>query len=489
MATLLKPRVILFWGSGAVAVGSSGILFRDLTDFSQWVKKPSRNSVWKTYQQRHELAAVCMAGSTVNTLAYFLGSQSARPASPLIWVGINLSAMGLFFLGYFNNELMFRERNRNALFVSTCDAAKIMKDSETAIVTQLNDTEEPVCFPDHQITRPHVARVGDKVRVNSNGTTQEIPVTIAYCGLTGTGIVYETPRLPDGREREFFPLTQLENNLVVMDRTTGAIGHQINGLNETLLLEKLAAKEGAAATGEANYDLVGKRPKDATLQELGVEPAQEVASWRMTVGDFRKAFPLGKVFVNDYKEFPKLAQPVLSLYDKAIDMIFYVFVDLVHNKIEAPLFPTIENKDDRLPNKTRVWGLNVGDDFVAITEHWVKKGPHCTRNFTVGSNEEDKNYLVASWDGETESLGVWIRPSDQPITNAYINVHGIVVPATNKKKGEPEVDAKLERLNTVKAGLFWFAWANFFPGTRLNPEEDIAGTGEAKKTKSFLSFW
>ena len=55
----------------------------------------------------------------------------------------------------------------------------------------------------------------------------------------GTGIVYETPDLPCGTPREFFPLAQLENNLVVMETTTAHIGHQISGIDETLLLKKI----------------------------------------------------------------------------------------------------------------------------------------------------------------------------------------------------------------------------------------------------------
>ena len=93
---------------------------------------------------------------------------------------------------------MLRPRNHNALYVSTCQAAKLLKDSDTCIVTQLDD-QEPVCYPDQQILRPHMVDVGTK----SNGT----PATICYCGLTGTGVVYETPPLPDGRAREFVPIT------------------------------------------------------------------------------------------------------------------------------------------------------------------------------------------------------------------------------------------------------------------------------------------
>lgn len=92
--------------------------------------------------------------------------------------------------------------------------------------------------------RPHIASVGT--------TKSGIACQIAYCGLTGTGIVYETPDHPDGTPREFLVLTQSENNLVVLETTTGHIGHQINGFDGTQLL--------AAMGGEQDYDKVGRRP-------------------------------------------------------------------------------------------------------------------------------------------------------------------------------------------------------------------------------------
>lgn len=80
--------------------------------------------------------------------------------------------------------------------------------------------------------------------------------------------MYETPDLPCGTPREFFPLTQLENNLVVMEKTTAHIGHQINGIDETLLLKRINSD---------SYDDAGRRPSSTELSELSMKAATEVA--------------------------------------------------------------------------------------------------------------------------------------------------------------------------------------------------------------------
>ena len=198
---------------------------------------------------------------------------------------------------------------------------------------------------------------------------------------------------------------------------------------------------------------VGRRPKEAKLRELGMKPAIEVASWRMTVGNFAKVYPYGMVFINDYKEFPDLKRPILTIYDKLFDTVFAVVVGW-HGTSARPVFNTVENIDPRLPVKQRVWGFNVGDEYMALTEDFVKHGTNGVRNFTLHGVP-----LVASWDDHVDSLGVWLRPSNKPISKR-VDVDGRV-------GGEGE---SLQRLNTVKSGLFWFSWQNFFPQTKVNLE-------------------
>jgi hypothetical protein len=52
--------------------------------------------------------------------------------------------------------------------------------------------------------------------------------------------VFETPPHKDGKDMELAPLTQLENNLVLVDKATDRIfGQQINGVDETRLLDAI----------------------------------------------------------------------------------------------------------------------------------------------------------------------------------------------------------------------------------------------------------
>jgi len=100
----------------------------------------------------------------------------------------------------------------------------------------------------------------------------------------------------------------------------------------------------------------------------------------------------------------------------------------------------------------------VGDEYVALTEEFVKTGKGGNRNFVVGEIP-----LVASWDDDAECLGIWKRPSGRPIFQT-VDVHG-------KIKGKKGENPPLERLSTVKNGLFWYVWQNFFPKTKVNPDK------------------
>jgi len=174
----------------------------------------------------------------------------------------------------------------------------------------------------------------------------------------------------------------------------------------------------------------------------------------MTLGNFVRTYPNGQVFINDYKMYKDLASPVKTVYDTLMDFIFEtaVYLQATH---PDPVFPTIDNIDPRLPPKEQVWAFNVGEDYVAVTETFVRDG-NDVRNITVGSLPV---HVVASWDKETASLGIWLRPSSKPIIKP-VDIHGRV-----GGKGKP-----LERLSTVKNGAFWCVVANFFPDIRVNPE-------------------
>jgi len=271
---------------------------------------------------------------------------------------------------------------------------------------------------------------------------------MTYCGLTNLAMAYELDKHPDGREVEMVPLTQLENNLILMEKSTGHIGQQINAVDETALLKKIGGK---------SYHETNRHLSECALKELnlsGTEIAAELPTWNMNLNNFARTYPDGEVFINDYKMFPNLKRPVKTIYDKLMDYIFETSVYFQATNPE-PVFPTLGEIDPRLPPKEQVFGFNVHDEYVALTENYVRDGPNGTRNLTVGGE-----HIVASYDNQAGSLGIWKNPSSKPVTE-MVTIHG-------KPGGKGE---SLERVSTVKNAAFWCVYATFFPQCKVNPEK------------------
>jgi hypothetical protein len=92
--------------------------------------------------------------------------------------------------------------------------------------------------------------------------------------------------------------------------------------------------------------------------------------------------------------------------------------------------------------------VNVGDDVVCWTDDFVVEQGNVV-NAEVGGQP-----LVVAWDPRYESLGVWYNDTGKPVTE--IDFFG------NTPAGQ------LKRVETLKPGLFWHVWAEFFPQTDIN---------------------
>ena len=128
--------------------------------------------------------------------------------------------------------------------------------------------------------------------------------------------------------------------------------------------------------------------------------------------------------------------------------IFNTAIDSQREK-EAPVFPTIDHYDDRLPNKALVWAFDVNGDYVAYTEEFVRDNNNVV-NATIGGED-----IVIAWDEQYQSLGVYYNLTGEEVTE--INFFG-----------ETDTGVVFPRVETVKAGAYWVVWANFFPETDLN---------------------
>lgn len=278
----------LFAATGVTSFVTSGMLFRDLADLSQWVLHADRQEIFETFANRHKLAALSVGSMMGNTFVKFKLPPTTSVSVP-IWAAVNGASLAMLYSGYINPELMMRPRNRNAMFVKAQDVGKLfwrceswtsgykkdggflqfsfffiqhpslslssdlslphpkpsfttstittttssslgkyLQEDEPVIVTHAHDGQ-PRAFPDTQVLRPHVVRIGYTATGNQ--------VTMTYCGLTNLGVVYEIPKNPKtGQDVELIPMTQLENNLILLDKKTGHVGQQINGIDETELM-------------------------------------------------------------------------------------------------------------------------------------------------------------------------------------------------------------------------------------------------------------
>ena len=104
--------------------------------------------------------------------------------------------------------------------------------------------------------------------------------------------------------------------------------------------------------------------------------------------------------------------------------------------------------DDRLPNKTYVWGINTGTDAVCYTEDFITEQGNLV-NATIGGR-----VVVIARDPGYESIGAWYNPGTEPVNS--IDFFG------DSDQG------RLERVETLKPGMFWHVWVEFFPQTDIN---------------------
>lgn len=98
--------------------------------------------------------------------------------------------------------------------------------------------------------------------------------------------------------------------------------------------------------------------------------------------------------------------------------------------------------------QTRVWGINVGDDAVCYTDDFLIRngGPV---NATIGGHS-----ITGAYNSEFESIGFWFNDSGRPVTE--IDFFGM------------SDHGQLRRVETLKPGMFWHVWVEYFPHTDVN---------------------
>jgi len=407
-------KKVVFWVLLAVSLGLNFIIFKDLADISQWLVQSSRDFTMSVWYKRHFLAVLAI-GSLVGAWVLWIGSRDLTRK----WILVTVTVVALFlgYSGYVNPHLMFRSQQHTAQFVPVSEARPYFErtfdwarfgwqqhesvDDISVIVLETDDGA--IAYSDYFILQPHVA---------TGGSIDDEEVIMTYCGLTNMGIAYSP--VIDGQPVELSVMTQLENNLVLWDHNSGEPIQQIWG-----------TMEGAPEKGKM----------------------KEWPTIRMPLASFEKLYPDGKVFVNEIAGFGQ--NPLAAAWDRLTrHVMMYNGVSLQWVG-DDPAFPTIHEFDERLPRKTLVYGLNIGDDYVAYTKEFVIGSGNIV-NTTIG-----RRPIVIAYDEQYDSLA------------AFYNDTGKPVPAVNVA-GEFADGHTLDRVETLKSGIFWFIWANFFKDTDVN---------------------
>ncbi len=394
---------LVHWISLGAAVVLSFRLFRDLADLSQWVVRTSRDQIMWTFYNRRLLALATIGLWIAALLTWWLGGGGITVVFVIVSALIALN----FYSGYVNPAIMMRAQQHDARYFTIEEAKTHIAPDTSLIVMEVNGAARG--HPDEHILRPHVA--GTKGGLGGEN------VVMTYCGLTNMGIAYK-PEI-DGEALDLAVMTQLENNLVMWDKKSGEPIQQFWGTKEC------AGPQGA------------RMP--------------EWPSFRMPLWAFEKAFPDGEVFLNPIPRF--LENPFLAIYDPIMHLIFSWGITQQEKK-EAPAFPTIKTFDDRLPNKAKVYGANVGEDYVAYTEEFIRENGDLL-NVRIGGRD-----VVVAYHEAFDSVGMYVNDGGKPVAEIAFG-------------GQSDVGL-LPRLETMKAQAYWVVWQNFYPQTEVNRAPEMS---------------
>jgi hypothetical protein len=417
LSTKVETRhKLLFWILLILAELGAFILFKDLADISQWVVQSSREFTMSIWFNRWPLAIATLVALGA---AVFLWRKNRTLLSGKLLGALTFLALFLWYSGMLNTLLMFRPQQHEgqAMFVSVDEAPTYLGemlqkrydkdrfDSIDEISMIVLETDQGArAYADYYLLQPHVVE---------GGVVNGEEVIMTYCGLTNMGIAY-SPEI-EGQAVSLRVMTQLRNNLVMWDTNSGEPVQQFWGSFES--------------TGEHGPSM------------------REWPTLRMPFGSFREIYPAGEVFINGIRQ--QSDNFLVRLWDKMVrDGMMLYAVRTLQWRSNEPAFPTITEFDDRLPRKQLVYGINVGDDYVAYTKSFVRDHGGLL-NVVIGGRP-----VVVYYDAKFNSVAAYYNDSGAPVVS--VDLFG------NSDQGE------LARVETMKSSIFWFIWYDFYKETDVN---------------------
>jgi hypothetical protein len=276
-----------------------------------------------------------------------------------------------------------------ANYVTVDEADKLLSDNAVIYAVEING--EVKGYPRKHLEIPHIAgaEIGG----------EEIVMT--FCGLSNLPVVYDQ-NIGDGRSNLGI-LLQTHNNLLMVDKESGELIQQI--------------------TGQAEFSEKKIKSYPNTMM-----------SWE----SFKRLYPDAEVFIYEFNRI--LDSVLLALFEAPMEKQF--------SEEHGPVFPTLAMKDNRLPAKEQVWGLDAGDEQVAFTEAFLKQNP--IFQFSLGGNE----YVIA-YNAEFDVVNLYER-----------SVHGRVIDVENIDINGETSAGQLTKVPTHN-GVFWMVWSHWFPNTKV----------------------
>jgi len=385
---------LLFWCSLFLSIGIGLIYFRDLGDVSQMVLKVKRKNMLRFIRNEYKFLAVGGAAMILMVIA-----QLVSQATPdwVFWTAL-LAILFLYGFPWIWVHLGLRNQADSARFYTIEEAKKYIAPAASVIVIVNNGKAR--AHSDYELLRPHLAG-------NEEGLDGE-NVVMTYCAMANLGIAY-TPEI-EGESLELEVLAQHGNNLVLRDN----------------------------ATNEPIQHIYGHRERDGK----GGPGMKPWPTFRMSFRGFQKAYPDGEMFLNRPS-----SNPFLRILDIFTDLAFSFGISRQHRE-ESPVMDNMTHSDDRLPNKTYVWGIDIDGDSVCYTQDFIVENNNLV-NAVIGGRS-----IIISWDPVYESLGAWYNDSGSEVSR--LGFFG------ESDKG------KLQRVESLKPGLFWHVWVEFFQDTDIN---------------------
>ncbi|NQU62292.1 MAG: DUF3179 domain-containing protein [Rhodospirillales bacterium] len=385
----------------------------------------SRDAQINIFKHRHKYWAVgifCLGLLMLRAINGLAGSETTAMIGTAHWVwlvigGFTIAGLSVLYWALYVPVVMAPPVKHFLVGIDEADG--ILKPDSVVLGIEMHG--EVRAYPRDLIARPHWF----------NDEFGGRPLMISYCILCNSGQAF-VPVLKDGRRLDLRNMTAFDNNTIYHCTKTGNFiqqlaGRVIRGPNEGEVLE-------AFPVVMARWDEWKRLHPDTKMYYAPPETLRDRTVQKMLM----KMIPLSRLAARD-----------------------------------KPWHIVRKDIDTRLPAMSFVFGVKINDETCAYPSAALKDNP--VINDTVGTEP-----IVVLYDKAHDIGQVFLsRAGDQVLTFAEVpNNDGASLVAKDKETGTTwnvsghAIEGPLAGSVLTPAPhwnqLFWFSWAAFNPGTRIN---------------------